>query len=69
MEKGSKKKKKDAILKIWQEGKSREEREMSNCKNTSEWKRNMYSAREHHVGLIHWNIDEYSRKKKAPTHN
>lgn len=42
-----------AILKIWQEGKSREEREMSNCKNTSEWKRNMYSAREHYVGLTH----------------
>lgn len=66
---GTEAQKKHAIFKIWQEGKSREEREMSNCKNTSEWKRKMYSAREQHVGLMHWNIDECSTKKKDPTHN
>lgn len=50
--------KKHAILKIWQEENSREEREMSNCENTFEWKRNMFFVRVHHVGLIYCNEDE-----------
>lgn len=50
--------KKYAILTIWQEEKSREGREMSNCGNTFEWKRSMFLVRVHHVGLIYCNIDE-----------